>query len=186
MRERVWKTIDQYGNEVIKHRPRIQRDSIGEGWEHNVVKTQHQNPPQVLKTPNFFTAFYLKIFFEGAQTIKEEIRECQNMIQGLEVYIPRTRVWHLGRGTYQISQEIKEEDNSIYIFTHLQRQGNTVLLNRFIENPSNFVSNQGRVYWLDPLKSHPRILERLGIMHAGDYFALKVKAKTLLNKVFSR
>lgn len=154
----------------------MERERIGQGYEHTVYRAKH-NPEWVLKKPRIH-----QYFSSNALQIRQEIQEKQELLAESTIKIPETRIFSLQKG-YVIAQKFIDEDNSVEVEEHLQEQNIPHVMHRYHNNPQNFISNSGAVYWVDPTKGFvTRLLERYHIMSEDTYRKTKDRVRNFFKK----
>lgn len=170
------------------------REMIGKGHEHKVFRAKReyllngQKRHLALKTPTFINQLLLFVFNFSPDIISQEHHEAEDLLLNTPVKIPEWRVitmptwkrekqlqkpwryfFNRGKG-YITIQELIEEDNSIADIRGVLKD-TPWLLHRFNTNPTNFITQKGEVYYIDPTKSiHlSGILDRLHILPKEKY-----------------
>lgn len=161
---------------VMERNIRGKREFIGQGHEHKAYRSLRQ-PNHVFKVPRLYS--HITLLGENAsKVLREEINESRQIIEQTDVEIPRTIIVRMRRkalglipiDTYVMGQEFIEDDSSVEnISEYLLDQGLESLLTNYKPRPSNFISREGTVYWIDPTRGRGRLLERLGIMKVSTY-----------------
>ena len=140
----------------------VQRTFIGAGTEH-IVLAAH-NPNYVLKRPRIANRLVHVLTRTNADTVKRDINHTQLIIAALEnICVPETRVFPRG-SFYIIAQRRIYDDGTTDIGSVLATHADIFLQERYHIKPTNFLSEQGIIYIVDPTKSpRTRILEVLGL-----------------------
>jgi hypothetical protein len=156
----------------------MSREIIGQGHEHTVYRVNN-NDEWVLKKPRF-----IQRSLYSAQEIQQEITTNTQLLDNENVIIPPTRLFPIN-GSYIIAQKFIEEDFSMDIREQFLEQDNTYLLQRYNNQPKNFISNQGNIYWIDPTKGPiTRILEKYHIMNEPTYRKISDRIKRIIGRKF--
>lgn len=125
--------------------------SLDGGLEHKVWQ-RSDAPDIVFKTPKKINAALLNRYFGGVQKVRDELEEANKTAHASGLKIPRTIIEPFGR-SYMIAQEYIQDDHSVAnIEERLHKSGNKDFLTWYQQNPSNFASREGKIYWLDPTK----------------------------------
>ncbi|EKD90948.1 MAG: hypothetical protein ACD_30C00055G0001 [uncultured bacterium] len=175
----------------------MERVFIGSGHEHIVFKGQ--NPDYVYKTPTLLNQAMFWIFNFDPRIINGEYKEIEDQLKNSNIKFPEWRVlafpngleskrkprllWRfLSKKTYVVRQKWIEEDNSISDVRNIIKSETPELIHRYDTNPTNFISHENSVYYIDPTKSVSLsgILDRLGILSKKRYRLIRDKIfKTL-------
>jgi len=151
-----------------------ERKYLSKGWEHSVYLSNF-NKQTVLKVPHLTTTLSLKTFFNGYKTIQKELELSHELIKSTNIKIPKTRIIPIKK-SYVITQELIENDNSINIADSLANHPQ--LLSHYDSKPSNFASQNGIIYWLDPTKGPiGRLIEKTGFIDIKNYRRITIKIK---------
>lgn len=134
--------------------------SLGGGLEHKVWQ-RSDAPDIVFKTPKKINAVLLNRYFGGVQKVRDELEEAGKTAETVGLKAPRTIIEPFGKN-YMMAQEYIQDDHSVTdIDERLRNCGNEDFLTWYQQNPSNFASREGNIYWLDPTKGPiGRLLER--------------------------
>ncbi len=159
----------------------MERELVGQGGEHTVYKANTKKEV-VIKKPRPLTHLSVKYLWGGAEKIKQEIEEAQLLVENTVVTIPNTRVWSM-HNSYLVTQEMIEEDNSVNIGEQLQEYGPHSLYTLYQLSPENFASQNGNIYWLDPMKGLlSRFLESSHLLSVEQYKQMKLSVKKKLGR----
>lgn len=139
-----------------------ERRVIGKGGEYKVHPTKTTfREARVYKTPRLFNVITLHYFLGGVETVKREIREFEDMVEGKEgIKVARTKVYKFGKGHILSQQQIIEDSPVLDIREHLVNQEVGDLVLEYDSRPSNFISQNGVVYLIDVTKGPPARLAR--------------------------
>ncbi len=136
------------------------KELIGEGYEHMVYK--RPTSKFVLKTPTPLNIKSIRLSGKGPRALDSEREFWEKMISNSPVRIPPTRMFLSESKVYIMGQRFIEEDGSIEdVASYLRSQGLQVLARKYELDPTNFKSNQGVLYLIDPTKGiEGRLIER--------------------------
>lgn len=139
----------------------MEREFIGQGREHEVYASRI--PGWVLKKPRP-TLLISNLAGYGVDKVREELEETKQAVSSSKILrVPETRVFRFRRG-YVIAQKFIKEDQSVGdIGKSLDQEGQKLMSDRYYLTPHNFMTNQGRIYFVDySYGISSRVLQRLG------------------------
>ncbi len=125
-----------------------EREFIGQGRGHTVFCSK-QNERVVLKKPRLATQLFQFIPYFLGDNLDNELQEAKASIQNTTVEIPKTRIFSFKNG-YIIAQQYIISDESVDLNSFFNRINNDKLSFLYFLNPTNFISSEGIVYWIDP------------------------------------
>ncbi len=164
-----------------------ERKELGQGFEHDVVQALH-HPTKVLKTPRPHNLFLMRLFGQDPQFIKKELALSQDKVKGTSILIPPTRLFSF-KNSYVIVQSKITEDNSISnICEYLKTHGNTFLRYKHLHNPTNFICQENRLYWIDPSYGPGffRIINMINPQVAEKYYIIQTYFKSKFRNITSK
>jgi hypothetical protein len=127
----------------------MERQFVGQGWEHQVYRSK-SHPNKVIKVPTPESLRFFKFFRLDPKLVQKEYQEAVSLVADTTIKIPDTRFLYL-RDRYYIVQDFIEEDFSLKNARELlKNQGLFELLEKYDRGGSNFISNRGTLYWIDP------------------------------------
>lgn len=162
---------------------------IGGGKEHKVYL-----PPgseYVVKVPRRYHMSILNLFFDGPQTVVQDLVETQRLIRETNgrVQLPTTMVLFTKDGYRMPQKYIKDDPTVEDVSKKLKDMGQTYLAGRAKSSRDNFAVEAGKdtIYILDPtlfwfsrlVKQHPK-LEKAWRSSLKVKNTLKDKAKALI------
>jgi hypothetical protein len=145
---------------------------IGQGHDHLVYRSPY-NPTRFFKKPRFINNLTLFLSGMKVEDIQKELDQAQSLLESTPIKIPNTRIVKKGAGfrifqSYRMFQDQVIEDQSIPDMEETIRlTGISLMIDKYWEDPRNFKSSGGHIYWIDPTRgSVSRSITRwFGISH---------------------
>lgn len=175
----------------------MRHEQIGSGKEHRVYQSRF--PEWVLKKPTLKNQLMFWLFRFNPKIVRAEHEITADALQSTQVLFPKWRVFilpqfnkkfgpfTLNKG-YVTAQEKIIEDNSLSkqeIIEILKSEEQSYLLARFDISPDNFMTQDKKLYNVDPTKGimFSGIMDRLGIMSKQRHHRIRTLIKNDLAKI---
>lgn len=150
---------------------------VGQGTDHKVYRSPY-NSHRFMKIPGFFNTLAIMLTGMNAAHIQAELAYSEQLVEGSNIKIPETRIV-ARRFDYIMFQDEVVEDGSIGdMGRFIASQKIELLIDKYDQDPKNFVCNGGFVYWVDPTKGRfSRTLDRWQIISSEKYTHLKANLR---------